>query len=106
MTRKSSSTSRTPTYDSLIRISKVGDRKRDGSLMSDTQQEDANKRAIRQHGGRLGRTFSALNVSGGDVFDSAQWREALERVRAGKSQGVAIAYLDRYGRDTQGGLAF
>jgi DNA invertase Pin-like site-specific DNA recombinase len=106
MPTKSSSTPTTPTYDSLIRISKVGDRKRDGSLMSDDQQRDANARAIREHGGRVGRVIPALNVSGGDVFSSEQWSEALARVRAGKSAGVAIAYLDRYGRDTAAGLAY
>ena len=105
MPEKSSST-QTPTYDSLIRISKVGDRKRDGSLMSDTQQDEANKRAIRDHGGRLGRVLPAMNVSGGDVFGSEEWRTALARVRSGESDGVAIAYLDRYGRDTAAGLAY
>ncbi len=96
----------TPTYDSLVRISRVNGRQADGSLMSDGQQRDSNEHAIRSNGGRIGRTFEALNESGHSIFTGAKWAEALERVKRGESSGVAVAYHDRLGRNTPGAYAF
>src|SRR3954464_11200654 len=46
--------SRAPVVDSLIRISKEGNRRREGSLMSDVQQARSNERAIDAHGYTVG----------------------------------------------------
>ena len=96
----------TKTFDSLIRISKVGDRQRDGTLGSDEDQHSDNVRDITSHGYVVGRRFDAMNESGGTVFESPQWLAALDRVRNGHSNGVAVAYVDRYGRDVVGGLSY
>lgn len=95
-----------PTYDSLIRISRVGNRQANGSLMSDDQQRESNEHGIRALGGRVGRTFEALNESGHDIFSGPKWLEALERVKRGHSGGVAVAYHDRLGRNTPGAYSY
>jgi len=95
-----------PRYDSLVRISRVGGRQADGTLMSDTQQRESNEAGIRANGGRVGRVFEALNQSGHDIFTGPEWLEALDRVRRGESAGVAVAYHDRLGRNTPGAYAF
>jgi DNA invertase Pin-like site-specific DNA recombinase len=97
---------RSDTYDSLVRISRVGTRGADGTLMSDAQQRASNEQAIRALGGRVGYVFEALNESGSTVFDSPKWIEALERVRRGESAGVAVAYHDRLGRNTPEAYAY
>src|SRR5215216_7405772 len=96
----------TPAYDSLVRISRVGTRKTDGTLISDTDQRDSNEHAIRALGGHVGRVFEALNESGHDIFAGEKWSEALERVKRGDSAGVAVAYHDRLGRNTPGAYVY
>lgn len=93
-------------YDSLIRISRVGGRQANGTLMSDDQQRESNEHAIRALGGRVGLTFEALNQSGHDIFTGPKWLEALERVKRGESNGVAVAYHDRLGRNTPGAYTY
>jgi DNA invertase Pin-like site-specific DNA recombinase len=100
------STAEKPVYDSLIRISKDGQRKAKGTLMSDSQQIESNRRGIETLGGRLGKTFEAINESGTTIFSGEKWQEALARVKRGESHGVAVAYLDRFGRDVEGAYAF
>ena len=96
----------TPVFDSLIRISKVGDRKKKGSLGSDQQQLESNRRSIEALGGRVGRTFEAINESGTTIFSGEKWQEALRRVKRGESNGVAVAYLDRFGRNVPGAYLY
>ena len=90
--------------DSLGRISRVNGRGE--SLMSDRQQAHSNIASIEAHGYKVGQIIEALNVSGGLVADGPQWQNALERVRKGRSAGVAVAYLDRLSRNVRGGLAW
>jgi len=88
--------------DSLVRVSRVNGR----DLKSDRFQRDGNERAIEGHRYRLGRHVEALNVSGGLVASGDQWQAALERVRRGRSAGVAVNYIDRLSRDVATGLAW
>src|SRR4051794_3591691 len=97
----------TVVYDSLVRISRnAKQRKQMGTLASDSTQRDSNQRGIHGLGGRVGNTYEALDVSGGDVFGHPHWLEALARVEAGHSAGVAVAYVDRYGRDVGNGMRY
>jgi DNA invertase Pin-like site-specific DNA recombinase len=95
------------TYDSLVRISRDAKlRQQMGTLASDEAQRQSNERGIARLGGRIGNVYEALDVSGGDVFAHPHWLAALARVENGDSAGVAVAYVDRYGRDATNGLVF
>lgn len=93
-------------YDSLIRISRVGDRKKDGSLMSDADQAKRNEYVIHGLGARVGVSYEAPGESGSTIFTSDKWQAALERVRRGESRGVVADLPDRFGRNVQGAYAY
>src|SRR3954453_7445439 len=93
-------------YDSLVRISRVGPRKSDGTLMSDDQEREGNEHAIHGLGGRVGLTFEALNESGHDIFTGPKWLEALEGVKRGGGSGGAVAFHHRLGRNTPGAYTY
>lgn len=88
------------TYDSLIRVSKMNGRVEtaDSTLTVDDQAA-ANRRAVRDVGGRVGKTLKALDQSGFSVHESKAWQTAVERIRAGESDGIVVAYDDRLGRN-------
>jgi site-specific DNA recombinase len=88
------------TYDSLIRVSKMNGRAEtaDSTLTIDDQAA-ANRRAVRDVGGRVGKTLKALDQSGFSVHESRAWQTAVERIRAGESDGIVVAYDDRLGRN-------
>jgi DNA invertase Pin-like site-specific DNA recombinase len=75
-------------------------------MNSDRQQLASNQRAIENVGGRVGKVFEAYDESGGTIFHGPKWAEALDRVRRGESAGVAVAYVDRFGRDVAGAYAY
>ena len=102
------STTNTKTFDSLIRVSRVNGRNLtdyDGGHTVRSQTEK-NRLAVENLGGRVGRTYKALDESGSTIFTSAEWLEALDRVKRGESAGVAVEYIDRMGRNTPEGLAY
>jgi DNA invertase Pin-like site-specific DNA recombinase len=87
-------------YDALIRVGKTNGRKEsDDSTMTIRDQETAIKRAITDAGGRLGRTFKALDQSGFTIHESDVYPALLERVRSGKSAGFVVGYGDRLSRN-------
>ena len=88
------------TYDALIRVSKMNGRKESAeSTMTTDDQAAAIVRAIREVGGRRGMTHEALDQSGFTIHRSDTYRKILDRVRAGKAQGIVIAYGDRLTRN-------
>lgn len=91
------------TYDSLIRVSKMGSRLESAdSTMTITDQRDANAHAVKQAGGVVGKELLAIDQSGYSVTESEQWREALERCERGESKGIVVAYGDRLTRNWRG----
>src|SRR5262245_28101877 len=98
---------RVKVYDSLIRVSKMNGRKESAeSTMTTDDQDAACRRTIREAGGRRGRTFEALDQSGFTIHQSGVYATILERVRAGKSDGVVVAYGDRLTRNWRAVGAF
>jgi site-specific DNA recombinase len=88
------------TYDALIRVSKMNGRKESAeSTMTTDDQAAAIARAIREVGGRRGMTHEALDQSGFTIHRSDTYRKILDRVRAGKTQGIVVAYGDRLTRN-------
>jgi DNA invertase Pin-like site-specific DNA recombinase len=88
------------TFDSLIRVSKMNGRTESAeSTMTIDDQTVANRQAVRDVGGRIGKTLKALDQSGFSVHESKAWATAVARIRAGQSDGVVVAYDDRLGRN-------
>lgn len=88
------------TFDSLIRVSKLGERDPDEAETIREQQRE-NLRAIQMRGGQLGREVRAVNQSGGTVIDTPAWREALERCKRGESNGIVVTYTSRLARNAR-----
>jgi DNA invertase Pin-like site-specific DNA recombinase len=94
-------------YDALIRVSKMNGRKESAeTTMTTDDQEAAIARAIKEAGGRRGRTFEALDQSGFTIHRSEAYRTILDRVRAGESDGIVVAYGDRLTRNWRAVGAF
>jgi DNA invertase Pin-like site-specific DNA recombinase len=94
-------------YDALIRVSKMNGRKVSAeSTMTVDDQDDAIRGAIKEAGGRSGKTFEALDQSGFTIHRSEAYAALLERVRSGKSAGVVVAYGDRLTRNWRAVGAF
>jgi hypothetical protein len=75
------------TYDALIRVSKMNGRKESAeTTMTTDDQEAAIARAIKEAGGRRGRTLEALDQSGFTIHTADVYRTILDRARGGKSQ--------------------
>lgn len=88
------------TYDSLIRVSRMNGRvETDDSTLTINDQANANRRAVRDVGGRIGKTMKATDQSGFSVHESKAWQTAVERIRQGQSDGIVVAYDDRLGRN-------
>jgi recombinase/resolvase-like protein/recombinase-like zinc beta ribbon protein len=87
-------------FDYIIRVSRMGDRAEsaDSTLTIDDQRQRC-REVITARGGRTGREHKATDVSGKGAVDSPPYRAALERVRAGESDGIAFAYGDRMSRN-------
>lgn len=91
------------TYDSLIRVSKMGSRVVSAdSTMTIDDQRDANEHAVSEAGGLVGKELLAIDESGYSVTESPQWREALGRCERGDSAGIVVAYGDRLTRNWRG----
>src|ERR1700679_2733495 len=102
----SATQSATPTtlhLDAYIRVSKVAGRSGESFISPDVQRERIESWA-KAHGHVLSWHEPELDVSGGTmnrpVFDLI-----MERVRAGQTNGVIVAKLDRFARTLVGALS-
>lgn len=86
-----------PTFDIYLRVSRVGGRK---NLISPDEQERRARELAREKHLTVGKVLIDLDESGGK-WDRPGLQEALERVRAGQSGGLIVAWLDRLSRDSE-----
>ena len=87
-------------YDPIIRVSRMNGREESAeSTMTIADQRAATAKSIRIRGGKVGRELPATNHSGFDVANNPALRTALERIKAGQSHGICIAYGDRFARN-------
>lgn len=89
--------------DAYVRVSKVAGRSGSSFISPDVQREQI-ERWAQAHGHTLTWHEPELDVSGGSmsrpVFD-----QIMQRVRAGQSDGVIVAKLDRFARTLVGALS-
>jgi DNA invertase Pin-like site-specific DNA recombinase len=89
--------------DAYVRVSKVAGRSGSSFISPEVQREQI-ERWARAHGHTLTWHEPELDVSGGSmsrpVFD-----QIMRRVRAGQSDGVIVAKLDRFARTLVGALS-
>lgn len=84
--------------DVYIRVSKRGDRS-DERFHSPEEQEQLARRYADSIGLKIGEVLPPdIDKSGGTV-DRDGIRAALDRVRGGESQGIVVAWIDRFSRD-------
>jgi site-specific DNA recombinase len=86
--------------DISVRVSRVGGREHMTSL---EDQERDGRSFAQEHGITVGKVLTDRDKSGG-TLDRPGLVEAVERVRAGVSGGIIVAYLSRLSRDTRQGL--
>jgi DNA invertase Pin-like site-specific DNA recombinase len=87
-------------FDSLIRVSKMNGREESAeSTLTIRDQREAVKAAAAEAGGRIVREHKALDQSGRTVHKSDEYRLILERVHAGATAGIVVAYGDRLTRN-------
>jgi DNA invertase Pin-like site-specific DNA recombinase len=86
--------------DISVRVSRVGGREH---LTSPQEQEREARAWAEANGLKVGEVLIDLDKSGG-TLDRPGLQAALERVRAGRSGGIIVAYLSRLSRDTVQGL--
>jgi DNA invertase Pin-like site-specific DNA recombinase len=88
--------------DGYIRVSKVGERSGESFLSPDEQRSKIEQYA-KLHGIRLTMHEPELDESGGTmrrpIFDGI-----MDRIRAGQSDGLIVAKLDRFARTVVGGV--
>lgn len=83
--------------DIYIRVSRVGGREH---LISPDEQERRARALGEAQQLTIGEVFTDLDESGGN-WDRPGLQEALARVRAGRSGGLIVAWLDRLSRDSE-----
>ena len=83
--------------DGYIRVSQVAGREGERFTSPDLQREQIELWA-RLHGVELGEIFEELDQSGARA-DRPLLMRALARVEEGRSQGLIVAKLDRFGRN-------
>ena len=84
--------------DVYVRVSRKGPRQ-DERFHSPEEQEQLARGYAKQRGLKVGVVLPPdIDKSGGTV-ERDGLRRALERVRAGESQGIVVAWLDRFSRD-------
>jgi DNA invertase Pin-like site-specific DNA recombinase len=85
-----------------IRVSQVGGREGDGFISPEVQEK-----AIRDWGERHDAEIliepHELNVSGG-TMDRPVFNSIMDKIRAGKSEGIVVYKLDRFSRSLLGAL--
>jgi DNA invertase Pin-like site-specific DNA recombinase len=82
--------------DGLIRVSQIAGREGE-SFRSPTQQREACERWAEANGAEIVAWHQAVGRSG-KTMDRADVDTALERIRAGQTDGVIVAWLDRFSR--------
>jgi DNA invertase Pin-like site-specific DNA recombinase len=87
--------------DIYVRVSRVGKR---GHLTSPEDQERDARALATSHGLKIGEVIRDLDQSGGKL-ERPGLNQARERIHAGKSGGIVVAYLSRATRETAQGLA-
>src|SRR3954471_19528984 len=87
--------------DIYCRVSAVGGREH---LISPEEQERDARAFAQRRSLTVGQVFVDLNESGG-TLERPGLQRALDRVRAGTSGGIVVAYLSRLSRETSQGLA-
>jgi DNA invertase Pin-like site-specific DNA recombinase len=88
--------------DGYIRVSQVGGRAGD-SFISPRVQREQIEGWVKLNGATLGEVFEELDESGARS-DRPLLSTAIERVERGRSGGVVVAKLDRFGRKVVDGL--
>jgi DNA invertase Pin-like site-specific DNA recombinase len=89
--------------DGYVRVSQV--RGRGGErFISPSEQRNQIAAWIRFRGARVGTIFEELDASGAKA-DRPDLQTAIARVESGASDGLVVAYLDRFGRSVAHGLA-
>jgi DNA invertase Pin-like site-specific DNA recombinase len=90
---------KTKIIDGYVRVSKRGGREGE-SFISPRLQEEAIRRWARSNGCKIGIIPDPdIDVSGAKAPKDRALGQLIDRVREGKSDGVVVAKLDRFGRD-------
>jgi DNA invertase Pin-like site-specific DNA recombinase len=90
---------KTKIIDGYVRVSRRGAREGE-SFISPRLQQEAIQRWAKTNGCRIGLIPEPdIDVSGAKAPKDRALGELIERVREGKSDGVVVAKLDRFGRD-------
>src|SRR4051794_3519354 len=88
--------------DGHVRVSQT--RGRSGpSFISPSVQRERLEAWCSLYGARLGKVWEELDESGGRA-DPPMLIAAIERVEAGRSDGIIVARLDRFGRSLRDAL--
>ncbi len=89
--------------DGYVRVSRVGGREGEGYIAPDEQ-----RKAIKAYAGELGGEIVAWHddqdQSGGNT-ERPGFQAALERIRAGESEGIVVKRIDRFARSVPDGSA-
>src|SRR4051794_23080688 len=83
--------------DLYLRVSRVGGREH---LISPDEQERRARDLARERALTVGRVLTDLDESGGK-WERPGLQRALQRVQAGESGGIIVAWLDRLSRDSE-----
>jgi DNA invertase Pin-like site-specific DNA recombinase len=86
--------------DLYVRVSRIGSREH--TITEDEQERDGRKFALAR-GKRVSEVIADIDRSGG-TLERPGLQRVLERVEAGLTSGVVVAYLSRLSRDTTQGL--
>ena len=89
-------------FDGYIRVSQVGGREGERFISPSVQREQILSWAG-AHKAQIGEVFEELDESGARS-DRPLLNEAIKRVECGKSGGLIVAKLDRFGRSVVDGL--
>ncbi|MEA2496383.1 MAG: site-specific recombinase [Thermoleophilaceae bacterium] len=88
--------------DGYVRVSRVG-RRGGPRFISPLEQRDQIEGWARLHGATVAEVFEELDQSGARK-DRPLLSRALERVEEGRTNGLVVAHLDRFGRSLSHGL--
>jgi DNA invertase Pin-like site-specific DNA recombinase len=89
--------------DGYVRVSRVGGRQGEGYI-SPTVQREAIEAYARELGGDIVAWHQDEDFSGGNV-ERPDFQAALERLRAGESDGLVVMRVDRFARSVADGAA-
>jgi DNA invertase Pin-like site-specific DNA recombinase len=90
------------TMDGYVRVSRVLGREGEGYMSPAIQRDDIGRWAG-DHGISVGMMVEEEDVSGGKAIADRRLGELIKRVEDGRSAGVIVRSLDRFGRDSLDG---